>query len=61
MEVQQNILKKIKNDTNDLLKSQIFPSISELIEVKMKEIIENKENICLGEAHHIYNAHFKGI
>ena len=37
MEVQQNILKKIKNDTNDLLKSQIFPSISELIEVKMKE------------------------
>jgi hypothetical protein len=37
MEVQDTILKKIKKDTNDILKSQIFPSISELIELKMKE------------------------
>lgn len=37
MEVQHKILSKIKKDTNDLLLSQIFPSISELIEVKMRE------------------------
>ena len=37
MDVQQTILKTIKNDTNDLLKSHIYPSISQLIELKMKE------------------------
>ena len=37
MDVQQNILRTIKNDTNDLLKSHIYPSISQLIELKMKE------------------------
>jgi len=37
MDVQQNILRNIKNDTNDLLKSHIYPSISQLIELKMKE------------------------
>ena len=31
------LLQKIKQDTNDLLKSQIFPSISEFIDLKIKE------------------------
>ena len=32
-----DLLQKIKQDTNDLIKSQIFPSISEFIELKIKE------------------------
>lgn len=37
MEVQQNILSKIRNETKQHLQSEIFPLISQLVENKMKE------------------------
>lgn len=37
MEVQKNILSKIRDETGEHLKSEIFPLISQLVETKMKE------------------------
>lgn len=37
MEVQKNILSKIKDETDQHLKGELFPLISQLVETKMKE------------------------
>ena len=37
MNIQLNILTKIQNDTNELIKSHVFPSIQQLVEHKIKE------------------------
>ena len=56
MEIHNTILRKIKEDINELLNNTIYPSISELITIKLKEeyskFIENtndkiKNNIKL--------------
>lgn len=48
MEIHNTILRKIKEDINELLNNTIYPSISELITIKLKEeygkFIENNND-----------------